>query len=205
MKRVEDGYFLGVDLYETARIVGGILCGRGLHDGKIVYLAAGNHVEREGAAVGLRAGHGAAIDPYVVVALLQAAHHDKLVVDEAHARYTAYHLAGIRVLCALDLLGRHIVDHIGTAPGLLYGGGLGVGAAHGGHRHAAQLLVGHGLCLLGGVGAHLGIGTARQSEHQQSYDCHTILLHNCPFTFHAAKVGHGCFKTVEPRLQSCET
>ena len=156
MERIRDGYFLGVHHDETARVVGGVLSGWRLHNHEVVDLTTGNHIEREGATVGLRTGHGTAIDPHVVVALLQAAHHHKLVVDEAHARNAAYHFAGIGVLGALNFLRRHVVHHIGATLGLLDGGRLGVGAPHGGYGELTQLAVGCALHLLGGVGHGMG-------------------------------------------------
>ena len=70
-----------------------------------ICLVAWNHVEREGALVGLTAGHGTAVHPHIIISLGQATHHDELIVDETHAGHAADDFTSVGVLCEFDVLG----------------------------------------------------------------------------------------------------
>ena len=90
----------------------------------MVYLRRGDDVEGECALVGLARRHGSSVHPYIIISLGESAHHDELLVDDAHTRNAAYHLARILVLRALDVLFRYA-----------------------GHSHMCLLLFAHQGCL----------------------------------------------------------
>ena len=140
MERVAGRNFLGVDEDESARVVGRILSRGRLDNHHVVDLPTGNHVETEGATVGLATGRCPAIDPNVIVALGESAHHHKLSLDKAHARDAADHLAGVAVLTPLDFLCGDVAHDDGAGSCGVDHGGIRIQYLHRRHGHVAQLL-----------------------------------------------------------------
>lgn len=140
MDGVDSGYFLSVDEDKTTRVVGRILSRGRLDNHHVVDLSAGNHVETEGATVGLTTGRCPAIDPDVVVALGESTHHHKLPLDKAHARDAADHFASVAVLAPLDFLCGDVAHDDGTGSCSVDHGSISIQPLHCRHGHVAQLL-----------------------------------------------------------------
>ena len=145
---------LGIYEDKAAGEVGGILRRRALDHYDIVELRAGDDVKGEGARVGLGAGHGATVEPHIIITLRQSAHHHKLLVDDRDAGHAAYHLRRIFVLCARYQLCRDAALHHEAAA-------LGVDLRHlavatrcRGHRHLVERLA-RGLQRK--VNCHIGV------------------------------------------------
>lgn len=94
----------GLHQHHATGVVGGVFGCGGLDNHEVIELGGGQEVKRESAGVRLRTGDGGTVDPHLVVALRETAHHDELVVDERDTRHTAYDLGGVFVLRALYLL-----------------------------------------------------------------------------------------------------
>ena len=101
----------GRHLNESSAIVGRIDGTGRLDDGEMVNLRCRDDVERKRPGVGLAAGNSTTVNPHIVIALRESAHHDELVLNQADARDAAYHLAGIAILCPLDFLCGDVVDN----------------------------------------------------------------------------------------------
>ena len=145
LPRAVFGYVLGLDEHHAAGVVGGVFGCGGLDNHEVIELRGGQEVERERAGIGLRTGDGGTVDPHLVVALGETAHHDELVVDEGDSRHAAYDLGGIAVLCALYLLAADTRLDAECGLGGLENAHLGVLAAFGYNSHLLQYL---------GVGTH---------------------------------------------------
>lgn len=94
----------GLHQHHATGVVGGVLGCGGLDNHEVIELGGGQEVKRESAGVRLRTGDGGTVNPHLVVALRETAHHNELVVDERDTRHAANDLGGIAVLCALNLL-----------------------------------------------------------------------------------------------------
>ena len=169
---VSYGYVLGIHLDKTSAEVGRIFRAGRFDNQQIVYLAARDDVEGEGAGIGLRTRCRSSVYPYIVVPLREAAHHHKLVFYQAHARHAPDDLAGVGVLCAAYLLSRHVAHHHLALLGLCDHGALGVAAHHARHLHLSQCLaVGHHLHAEQGVASCLDLechGLVRDILHGES-------------------------------------
>lgn len=94
----------GLHQHHATGVVGGVFGGGGLDNHEVIELGGGQEVKRESAGVRLRTGDGGTVNPNLIVALRETAHHDELVIDERDTRHAANDLGGIAVLCALNLL-----------------------------------------------------------------------------------------------------
>ena len=70
----------------------------------------------------------------------QAAHHHKLVVDEAYARHTSDHLSCVGVLCLSYFLCRNVVHYDGTVFGNLHHSRFRILSCYAGYGDFAQCL-----------------------------------------------------------------
>ena len=99
---------------------------------------AGQDVERERAGVRLGARRERIVEQHRVVALGQAANHDKVVVLDGDARNALHHFGGVAVQGFHDLVVAHATHHHFASAQVLNQGHFGTGLLHAGHGYFGQ-------------------------------------------------------------------
>ena len=132
--------FVSIRIKPPLKIRGILRRGR-LDNLEIVDLRGGDNVEGEGAGVGFARRDGRTVDPNVVIALRETAHHDEFLVDNRNAWHTADDLRGVLVLRTLNLLCGYAALHHETVALDGHHGCFGIaGCLTRDHGHAQQIV-----------------------------------------------------------------